>query len=328
MGTNIEWTDYTLSPGLYGCEKVSPACTNCYAMSMAARLERMGQDQYAGTTEGGQWTGRVTVDFDRIGPAFDKLPKRKPARVFVTSMSDLFHKDVPFEFIDRVFDEMEARPHLTFQVLTKRAERMRDYSRRRSNCGLSWPANVWAGVTVEDQKRADKRIPYLLQVPAAVRFLSVEPMVGAVDLTMVRWADYPDAGVRFDVLGGRYGEPGRWAADAGGAVSWVICGGESGPNARPMHPAWARAIRDQCVEAGVAFHFKQWGAWAPWHEDGRLGDITGNTAGFFNLHGVWYCGEGIGVNPFRQTMVKVGKKRAGRLLDGRTHDGFPGQVTP
>ena len=182
MSTNIEWTDHTLNPGIYGCQEVSPACANCYAAAMARRLAGMGQGAYEGVARQGGWTGEVRVDFDRIKPAFDALPKRKPARVFVTSMSDLFHPDVPASFIDRVFREMEARPHLTFQVLTKRPEHMVSWW-RWTDGDFAWPTNVWAGTTVEDQRRADERIPELLEVPAAVRFLSCETLLGRIDIS-------------------------------------------------------------------------------------------------------------------------------------------------
>lgn len=295
MTTGITWTDHTINPGIYGCTKISPACTNCYAMGMAGRLEAMGLDRYAGTTEGGQWTGRVRVDFDAIGPAFAKLPKRTPARVFVTSMSDLFHHDVPAEFIGRVFWEMNNRPHLTFQVLTKRAERMASWS-----AGFApWPRNVWAGVTVEDQRRADDRIPHLLRVPAAARFLSVEPMLSEVDLWTARYP-WPDGGA------GK-GSAFAWGRD----VSWVICGGESGPDARPMHPDWARSLRDQCQAAGVPFFFKQWGEWAPIPPD------RGGVVRWVDADGTVRTG---GPQGSAAAMTCCGRKRSGRLLDGRTWD--------
>ena len=275
MRTSIDWTDHTLNPGLYGCTEVSPACRNCYAAKMAHRQEHMG-NYPVGTTKksaaGIHWSGRVTVDYDRIEKAFAKLPKRKPARVFVTSMSDLFHEDVPFEFVDRVFVEMSRRQHLTFQVLTKRAERMLAYAKHRDQRGRIWPPNVWAGTTVEDQKRADERIPHLLRVPAKVRFLSCVPLVGPVDLSV--YLNPVDECCGGDGMGGCPGlEPchmGRWPLDGDpdqpmslhfASIHWVITGGESGPGARPSNPEWFRSLRDQCAEAGVPFFFKQWGRW-------------------------------------------------------------------
>jgi len=309
MTTSIEWTDHTINPGIYGCTEVSPACANCYAAGMAHRLVAMGVYP-DGITEkrssGVHWSGKVSVDYDQIEKAFAKLPKRKNARVFVTSMSDLFHEDVEFAFVHDVFEQMEARPHLTFQVLTKRPERMQafwqqwqegDYKQYVDDGVapedvpvLEWPTNVWAGCTVEDQKRADERIPHLLRVPAKVRFLSVEPMVGAVDLDewLKRREHCGDCGAILppsseDICtkcgesgtlittwgsaqserktsGERYDD--RWHEDLQGSpISWVICGGESGSKARPSNPAWFRSLRDQCDAAGVAYFFKQWGRW-------------------------------------------------------------------
>lgn len=240
--TAIQWADYSLNPGVYGCRRVSPGCEHCYAERLAPRLDRMGLGRYAGTTEGGRWTGRVRVDYDRIGPAFDTLPKRRRARVFVTSMGDLFHEDVPFDFVDRVFAEMAKRPHLTFLVLTKRPHITAVYvDAWMSGRGRQWPRNVWPGTTVEDQRRANERLPHLLRVPAAVRFVSYEPALELVDWS--RWMQRAR----------RHGPdipPGR-------RIDWLICGCESGPGARPMNPDWARQARDQCQAAGVAFFYKQ-----------------------------------------------------------------------
>ena len=229
--TSIEWTDRTLNPGVYGCQIASPACQHCYAAALAHRLQRMGQPAYGGLTEKRdgivRWTGEVRVDYDAIAPTFAKLPRSKPTRVFVTSMADLFHADVPFDFVDRVFDEMRRRPHVTFQVLTKRTARMAEFAEARG-----WPRNAWAGSTVEDQRRADERIPHLRRVPAVVRFLSMEPLLGPVDLR------------------------------GGDGVGWVIAGGESGRHARITHPDWFRSLRDQCAASGIPFFFKQWGEWS------------------------------------------------------------------
>ena len=237
--SNISWTDATWNP-VTGCDRVSPGCDNCYALTLAKRLKAMGNPRYQRDGVG-----------DRSGPGFGltvhedllDLPRRwkKPRRVFVNSMSDLFNEDVPIPFIERVFDTMHYAPQHQFQCLTKRARWM------QSVLAGGWPIspcdgpladhraepspNVWLGVSVENQQWADTRIPWLLKTPAAVRFLSVEPMIGPVDLSP--W------------LGKR------------SAIDWVICGGESGPNRRDMDPDWARSIRDQCVAAGVAFFFKQ-----------------------------------------------------------------------
>lgn len=238
--TSIEWTDKVWNP-TRGCSLISPGCTNCYAMRMAHRFSGKGQP-YEGLTRLGAngpiWTGEV-----RPAPGMLEAPLewRKPAKVFVDSMSDLFHDAVTDEHIDRVFGVMGlsedmGRGHV-FQILTKRAERMRDYLRSRAY--KAWnsrrlgqeafpPRNVWLGVSVEDVKRKD-RIVLLRQTPAVVRFLSLEPLLedlGEIDLA---------------------------------GIHWVIVGGESGPHARPVHPQWVRALRDQCVASGVSFFFKQWG---------------------------------------------------------------------
>ena len=203
---------------------LSPGCTNCYAMRMAYRLELMGQDKYAGTTRksGGRakWNGRIKLDWQSLN-----VPKTwKTGRlIFVNSMSDLFHEDVPLEFIKAVFATMHETPQHTYQILTKRAERLEDVSRH-----LKWSKNIWMGVSVENSDY-QFRIDHLKRVPAAVRFLSLEPLLG------------PLKDLELD------------------GVHWAIAGGESGPNARPIAPEWVRDIRDICLEAGVAFHFKQWG---------------------------------------------------------------------
>jgi protein gp37 len=225
MATNssIEWTEATWNP-VAGCTVFSPGCTNCYAMRLARRLEAMGQPKYAGTTRlsGGRakWNGIVRVDEESL-----KLPASwKTGRmIFVNSMSDLFHEKVPFGFIKRVFAAMRETPQHTYQVLTKRAERLAELSSR-----LEWPANVWMGVSVESRDYVP-RIDNLRLSGAKVKFLSLEPLLGPLD---------------------------RLILDE---IDWVITGGESGPGARQMDPRWVRSIRDQCVNAGVAFHFKQWG---------------------------------------------------------------------
>jgi protein gp37 len=219
----IEWTEATWNP-VAGCTILSPGCTNCYAMRMAERLELMGQPKYAGLTRrsGGRakWTGQVRLD----AAALDH-PRRwaRGRRIFVNSMSDLFHDDVPLAFIREVFAVMEATPQHSYQLLTKRAGRLEALAG-----ALRWPANVWMGVSVESQEYV-ARIDYLRRVPDAVRFLSIEPLLGPID-------DLDLTGIR-----------------------WVIVGGESGPLARPMQADWVRTIRDACGAAGVAFHFKQWG---------------------------------------------------------------------
>ncbi len=208
----IEWTNSTWNP-VTGCTKVSSGCEHCYAERMSLRLKAMGQARYRNGF-------RVTVHPNAL-----RIPLgwSKPQMVFVNSMGDLFHREVPLDFIQSVFEVMETAHHHIFQVLTKRAERLAELSPK-----LSWPRNVWAGVTVETQDYA-WRLDCLREVPAAVRFVSFEPLLGMICNIPLR------------------------------GVHWVIAGGESGPHARPMKAEWARLIRDECLAAGVPFFFKQWG---------------------------------------------------------------------
>lgn len=233
MGTNIEWTDATWNP-VTGCTKVSQGCKHCYAERMAKRLQAMGAANYSQGF-------RVTLHPDML----DK-PRhwKQPRRIFVNSMSDLFHPDVPDSFIYDVFQVMNETPWHTYQVLTKRPERMAQMAGV-----LPFSANIWCGTSVEAQAVLE-RIRWLQETPAAIRFLSCEPLLGALP-------NLPLDGIQ-----------------------WVIVGGESGPRSRPMDVTWPRDIRDQCVQANVAFFFKQWGG--------------------------------------------VQRTQAGRLLDGRTWDEFPG----
>jgi len=268
--------------------------------------------------------------------------------VFTLSMSDLFCEFIPDAMIDRVFAVMALAPQHTFIVLTKRAERMRDYMGTAKRLALDgvvhhecleyrdlWVPlpNVWLGVSVEDQTTADERIPELFATPAAVRFISAEPLLGPVDLTALRLRDPPSPDwteCRRDALRGLFsGCPFYSAADlcaaeergqehpndrpsgtmrieAGPHLNWVIVGGESGPQARPMHPAWARSLRDQCLAASVPFFFKQWGEWAP------AADYASETLEDLDVRGLTDDG-----------VVRVGKRAAGRRLDGREWSDFP-----
>lgn len=243
--SNIEWTDASWNP-ITGCTVVSPGCVNCYAMRMAAtRLK--DEPKYAGVARmgkgGPQWTGLVQFHDDEL-----ERPShwRKPKMVFVNSMSDTFHPDVQVTWLREIFAVIAGNPRHTFQVLTKRPERMLELSRQRFFAEHFTLPNVWLGTSVEDQGRAGKRIPILLKVPCAVRFLSVEPLLESVDLEVLG-CDRPVARALL--------------ANSGNSmlrgINWVICGGESGPSARPMNPDWARSIRDQCKRAGVPFFMKQ-----------------------------------------------------------------------
>lgn len=336
-GTKIEWTDATWNP-VTGCTRVSPGCENCYIdWAPPFRIndrhfrDADGQRSHAiGSTTG------VLLHPDRLD---QPLRWTKPRRVFVNSLSDLFHDDVPDEYIARVFAVMALAPRHTFQVLTKRHGRMRSLlssgtfgnlvADRLVGLGAEyaelpngWPLpNVWLGVTVENQQYADFRIPALLDTPAAVRFLSCEPLLGRVTFRWAKWAPLINAS-HLDSLRG---------------IDWVICGGESGKDARPMHPDWARTLRDECVEAGVPFFFKQWGEWAPHRLDG--GEHTNSLLSRtrfqydtirFRPDGEQYTGADVGhpdtgySAPGMASMLRVGKRKAGRLLDGRTWDEYPG----
>jgi protein gp37 len=385
--TAIEWTERSWNP-IVGCTVVSPGCTNCYAMKMADRLEAMAPKpngegnphllHYRGTTTRGQfqskppvWTGKVAMAPDHV--LLEPLRRRTPTTWFVNSMGDLFHEAVPDEWIDRVFAVMALCPQHTFQVLTKRSARMRQYMLEQwqgtpartislghgetlnipaggptgrvgqieeacepllEQLGLvdttkdelwtedgkckamqwSWPLpNVWLGVSAEDQKRADERIPDLLATPAAIRFVSAEPLLGPIDFTEIMHAP----GHALHALWGLKAHT-DGTASYGAKIDWIIVGGESGPEARPMHPDWARQIRDQCAAAGTAFFFKQWGEWKHLSDD----EFVSEAAEEADVLGRYAYFPAKPASP-QVHMVRLGKKRAGRLLDGVQHDGMP-----
>ena len=313
--THIEWTDATWNP-VTGCTRVSPGCVNCYIdWAPPFRVEgrhftdRDGNRSHAiGATTG------VRLHPDRLDWPLRKRSWRGK-RVFVCSLADLFHDDVPDEYIARVFAVMALTPEVTYQVLTKRPARMRSLLASGTFAGmvwrdvddLSWPLpNVWLGVTVEDQERADQRIPILLDTPAAVRWLSCEPLLGPVNLPVCRCL-----GVGSIAHGRHWPDTVCDQCDGSGSqIDWVVVGGESGPNARPMHPDWARSLRDQCAAAGVPYLFKQWGEWVT--EEQAPEDITLPAVSWRHL------------GDAEPPVWRVGKKRAGRLLDGIQHDGYPG----
>lgn len=251
--THIAWTNKTWNP-VTGCTKVSQGCKHCYAETIA---NRMWATQYKPNADG---TARRFTDV-RLHPDRLEMPLhwRKPAMVFVNSMSDLFHEDVPDEFILQMFSVMERCPQHIFQVLTKRPERMVDVLGGTSGAGLGAPLlpNVWLGVSVEDQANADERIPLLLEAPAAIRFLSCEPLLGPIDLTRIPDPFGPP--VVIDSLRGFYYNK----LHAITRIGWVIVGGESGPHHRPMATAWAEGILYQCQAAGVACFIKQMGGKHP-----------------------------------------------------------------
>lgn len=264
--SRIEWTTHTFNPW-WGCVKVSPACKHCYAESWS---KRVGANVWG-----------INVDRRFFGDKHWSEPLRWNAqasgpertRVFCASMADVFEdrRDLDIHR-ERLWELIEATPNLDWLLLTKRIEVVSDLAPWKSH----WPKNVWLGTTVEDQERAEERLPILNSIPAAVRFISAEPLLGPLDIN-------------------------SWLSDG---LDWVITGGESGPKARPSSPSWFRDLLNQCMASDVAFHFKQWGDWAP--------------------------GQGIALAKARAavaddgtTMLRIGKKAAGRELDGEVWDGLP-----
>lgn len=336
--TSIEWTQRPGTKGetwnpTTGCNKVSAGCKNCYAEKMHKRLQAMGQQKYAV-----DFTAGVQCHEDALTIP---LKWKTPRTVFVNSMSDLFHKDVPFEFIDKVFAVMKECKEHTFQILTKRPKRMLEWFQRtnfyskldnatmymmqhydgfhstvcyQQNYGVEgFPLpNVWLGTSVENQEAADERIPYLLQVPAAVRFLSCEPLLGEIHFSKT-WQLLPNNQIN--------------------KIDWVITGGESGHNARPVHPEWIRSLRNQCQAANVPFFFKQWGEWQDGSEPNTLIKHIAmlNNGDYAELHNA-YKGQSIKGTIYQtdewnllkpKIMAKVGKHKAGNVLDGKQHLAFP-----
>lgn len=395
--SKIEWTDDTLNPirardratGKVGwhCTPASDGCRNCYAEGMNRRLG-------TGLPYKAQALPQVEVFLDEA-MLMKPLRWRKPRKVFLGSMTDIFADFVTDEMLDRIFAMMALTPQHTYQVLTKRAERMRAYAcdantpnriaralldmfiagqipdGKRTITDDTWPLdddapdddprllrwplpNVWLGVSAEDQKTADERIPHLLATPAAVRFVSAEPLLGPVDLTQIDAGvhdDFGDCGGhpdphypiesvgwgRTDALRGEYWGTTRTpdgvvhhANEELGfrepRLDWIIVGGESGPGARPMHPDWARSIRDQCAAAGVAFFFKQWGEWR--EVDGPKTHKSHRERGagthFLTRDGKLHLRANSYLSVYHEYIVaRLGKARAGRLLDGIEHNDMP-----
>ena len=337
--TGIEWCDATWNP-IRGCSRVSEGCRHCYAELIASRFSDDGQP-YAGlaTRDPPRWTNVVR---DVPGALIQPMLWTRPRKIFVNSMSDLFHEGLPLQIIGRCFAVMALCPWHIFIVVTKRAARMREliatdswlyetiygqmewlaanhpevkakYSshpyRFAFPNGMPWPLpNVWKIVSVESQKETH-RVRDLLHTPAAKRGVSVEPLLGPIDLTEIphengRSEHYYHALDGY-VIDGSQSETPR--------LDWVIVGGESGPGARPMHPDWARALRDQCRDAHVAFFFKQWGAWVECSHQERDADFICNDPELL------VNDPKLNVVPMRRTR----KQNAGRELDGRTHSEFP-----
>jgi len=283
MTSKIEWTDETWNP-VTGCTKVSQGCKNCYAERWWPRV----------------YPGRKFTDVQCHPDRLDQpLRWKKPRRVFVNSMSDLFHEDIPDNFIAEVISIIGRCPQHTFQILTKRIVRAKEILKKLEH----WPLpNLWLGVSVEDMASAAERIPVLLETPAAIRWLSCEPLLGPIFLNQIPIPCPNDAAhccgrqAFTDVLNcvDWCDAPECSEAWVGPGVRWVVVGGESGPEARPMRIEWARTIRDDCIDSGIPFFFKQWGEWISKKQ-----------------------------NAEPSTVHRRGKKKAGRELDGRTWDEYP-----
>lgn len=312
--SKIEWTDHTFNPWI-GCTEVSPACDLCYARVFVSG--RMGKPEL--------WKGeRQRTSADnwkqplRWNRKLEGTGRRE--RVFCASLADVFDNQVPPEWRADLFDLIRRTPNLDWLLLTKRPMNIRKML--PADWGYGYP-NVWLGTTAENQEQADARIPHLLATPAAVRFVSCEPLLGPVDLGRVSYTE--GGGTHLDALRGKHGVPGVWSGP-GKRLDWVICGGESGPGARPMHPDWARSLRDQCQAAGVPFFFKQWGEFEPicpsW---GSAAGCADDMAGCIHLDRDGYVYRRHENAPAHSHAIRrVGKKAAGRLLDGRTWDETPG----
>ncbi|WOD19807.1 phage Gp37/Gp68 family protein [Paraburkholderia kirstenboschensis] len=346
--SKIEWTDHTFNPW-EGCQKVGPGCDHCYAETRNARFGggvavNWGPGAPRRRTSAANW--RKPLAWNAAHAEFFAAHGRRQ-RVFCASLADVFDNAVDPSWRADLFRLIRSTPNLDWLLLTKRignARQMIEDARDADALGPVWPwENVWLGATIVNQEEADRDVPKLLAIPARVRFLSMEPLLGPVDLESVAWPSIP--GHRVDVLrGGYWNKAGVLAcgqsaglgearggftnhSDMPGRIDWVIVGGESGPGARPMHPVWARDIRDQCEAAGVPFLFKQRGEWAPGENCGGTPTRTERTADWFA--GKWTFStitprahEGLHTDD-EPTLYRIGKKLAGRHLDGRTHDEFP-----
>lgn len=324
--TAIEWTDATWNP-ITGCSVVSSGCTNCYAQDLAATRLRNHPSRKGLTNEHGKWNGQV-----RLNEGWLEQPIRwkRPRRIFVCAHGDLFHEAVPIEWQMRVFEVMRRAPQHVYQVLTKRATHMFYICHQSTMRGGEWGyqprPNIWLGVSVETQ--AEMGRAYTLgMTPAGRRFVSAEPLLGALDFTRherdpLNPRMFPNRELVVNLLTGRHAD-GRKFQERG--LDWIIVGGESGTRARPMHPEWATSIRDQCAAAGVPFFFKQWGEWSPM----PVGTLTGFPVegppphGFVGLDGkrsdLW-------LKRGDWPVERVGKKRAGRMLEGREYGEMPGPL--
>jgi protein gp37 len=351
--SSIEWTDATWNP-VRGCTRISDGCRNCYAEGIAARFSDPGQPFHGfahRTASGPRWTGKLALVPEALAAP---LRWRKPRRIFVNSMSDLFHESLPDEVIEAVFAVMSLAPQHTFQVLTKRADRMRSFMEfasldrcqaelcaaelvpveliaraRKDTINGPWPLpHVQLGVSAEDQRTAEERIPHLLRTRAAVRILSAEPLLGPIDLRRLR---VPGELYTLNALTGLHGvEVERQRAPGGDlrdglaelprlprpipALDWVIAGGESGRGARPAHPDWFRRLRDDCATTRTPFFFKQHGAWKHMPERAHFKE---------GFRQPWMRVESQLPGARPALMFQIGHAAAGAELDGRLHQEFP-----
>lgn len=348
--TGIEWCNSTW-PIVQGCDPVSQGCVNCYAVPLLHRLAWNPNPTISAPLKGlVEWyeprggngflrfTGKLALREDRLDWP---LKWKTPRMIFVPSHGDLFHKDVPDSFIDKVFGTIERADWHTYQILTKRSRRQRDYVNRRY-ADRAAPAHIWFMVSAEDQANANDRIPDLLMTKAAVRGASLEPLLGPIDLNRIAFGS-GDPRHKRDAL---TGQARMYATGADGnpdmtiltqlenpmsQLDWIIVGGESGNGARPMHPDWARSLRDQCEATGVAFFFKQRGAYT-WIDDGdydsdRIPDLPDNWRERTDDKFICMKADGSRSSGYAgdssEFLYRVGKKAAGRLLDGKEHNEFP-----
>jgi len=327
--SKIEWTDKTWNP-VIGCSKISEGCENCYAEKMAFRLTNMLKNTknhisneintsciaYSSIIENGKWNGKTALRKDKLQ---EPSKWKKPCKIFVCDMGDLFHESVPFQWIDKIFTVCACNPHHIFQLLTKRPERALKYFNWKepdwANEGMreddgvkipfkdwKWPLdNVWIGVTVENQEQSEIRIPLLSKIPVRIKYISCEPLLGPIDLSEIIYEGQKIYPLKF--------------------INWVIAGGESGPGSRPMHPDWVRSLQDQCEATNIPFFFKQWGEYRPFEKMSKPNfyiDSATNKINFI-VDGKWLDYPLITNCMF----LKIGKKKAGRLLDGIIYNEFP-----
>lgn len=305
--SKIEWTNETWNP-IIGCTKVSPGCDNCYAEKMACRLASMEHNisayDYRYIVNGTEfdkptkWNGETFFAESQINKP---LKRKKPTKYFVCSMGDLFHKSVSFQDVTGIIEIIEKCKQHTFQILTKRPERMKEYFDLLLNGALDYTKlaalpikNLWLGVTAENQEQAENRIPVLLQIPAKVHFVSIEPMLSFIDLMPAIFYEF---------------EGWKLGIENPPKIDWVICGGESGHKARLINPGWVETLRDQCKKLRIPFFFKQWGEHLPIMDPSELKKYP--------------LSKLVEKHEWQTVFAKIGKKKAGSLLDGKEYNEMP-----